>query len=707
MLDIVSKIEGDLGAPALLATKTRHVGDTHTDSEAWYRMSYERTANHNDVEETPHGGESASGDDDDDEPDYSHLHEPPAPDPFPQYDPNTLCDQTLRSIRGIEDDDEELFANCAQEYRGPEECPERHDMGYCFGAVETPTDDDDKPILTPENSDRLTPQNIGEARESPFSEELMEALQTEIDTLNKYEVFTDDEQKPAGRGAVDLKVVFKAKWKTGDDGAPVFEKWKARIVCRGFTAVEGQDYDPERISSPVGRASTYFTCLAEAAHKSWHTRYFDIKAAYLPSTLKEKVWVRPPPGLDFEIGEKGARHLRLAKSLYGLKQSGREWYDLFSSLLLEMGFEQSRNDPCLFTLRHRGNTLRIVLYVDDALVTTSSLNMWEHVKTEIHQRTPMSDSGELSNILGMKITHDREARTITISQRLKIEKLLEQFGVHHDTTHPKLTPLPVGHRTNSEGMPTSASEQEEHARSATSPLRPNGFENYYALVHDYRTILGSLGHLAIWGRNDIKHAVYLMARHQAKPSAQDYKNLFHILAYLKGTKDCDLVLGKYRFDVESPLVAMVDSEFAGNHTDPRATTGYVVWAWGSVVHTESRKQGAVTTSTTEAELVAASHATALIKYMWCMLVEDFRCDLPPTPLGEDNMGCIHVSYGGGSWKRKRHIRVADSFIYQEAALAKTIQLQYVKSSENVADMFTKALPQAPFQKFRKALMGHA
>ena len=125
------------------------------------------------------------------------------------------------------------------------------------------------------------------------------------------------------------------------------------------------------------------------------------------------------------------------------------------------------------------------------------------------------------------------------------------------------------------------------------------------------------------------------------------------------------------------------------------------------MHTESRKQGAVTTSTTEAELVAASHATAFIKYMRRMLVEDFRCDLPPTPLGEDNTGCIHVSYGGGSWKRKRHIRVADSFIYQEAALAKTIQLQYVKSSENVADMFTKALPQAPFQKFREALMGHA
>ena len=222
-----------------------------------------------------------------------------------------------------------------------------------------------------------------------------------------------------------------------------------------------------------------------------------------------------------------------------------------------MGFEQSRNDPCLFTLRHRGETLRIVLYVDDALVTTSSLGMWEHIRSEIDRLTPMSESGELSNILGMNVKQDRDAGTITISQQMKIEKLLDQFGAHGEGTYAKATPLPAGYRSCSENTPKDAAAQEEQALRATSPLRPDGFEHYHELVHEYRMILGSLGHLAVWGRNDIKHAVYLMARHQANPSARDYKMLFHILAYLKGTKSLKLVIGKYDFDTDSPLVAMV------------------------------------------------------------------------------------------------------------------------------------------------------
>ena len=74
-------------------------------------------------------------------------------------------------------------------------------------------------------------------------------------------------------------------------------------------------------------------------------------------------------------------------------------------------------------------------------------------------------------------------------------------------------------------------------------------------------------------------------------------------------------------------------------------------------------------------------------------------------MGEDNTGCIGVAKGGGNHKRRRHIRVADAWIYQETALAKSIELYQVKSKDNVADMFTKSLESPAFIRFRNIIMG--
>lgn len=121
---------------------------------------------------------------------------------------------------------------------------------------------------------------------------MIKALQTEIDTLNAHQVFAQPQWKPKGRKPIQLKVIFKAKWKSNRDGEPIFDKWKARIVARGFTAIEGIDYDPNRVSSPVGRASSYLILLAESAAKGMKLFYFDIKAAHLLSPTHEEIWVQ-------------------------------------------------------------------------------------------------------------------------------------------------------------------------------------------------------------------------------------------------------------------------------------------------------------------------------------------------------------------------------------------------------------------------------
>jgi len=323
------------------------------------------------------------------------------------------------------------------------------------------------------------------------------------------------------------------------------------------------------------------------------------------------------------------------------------------------------------------------------------------------------------NILGMHITHDRENGIITISQKLKIQKLIDQFdhadnaddaGGAEKTTRGRLTPVPtplrVGYVCTNELTPT---DEEGRMRQVTelneTKTQTHKFDTYAEMREEYQMMIGTMSHIAIWGRFDIKQAVNMLARHQAMPSAQDYKDAIRLIAYLKGTIDLKLVFGKQTFGLESILVALVDSDYVGNRADTKSTTGFVIYLWGCPIYTESRKQGAVTKSTTEAELVAASQVTSMVKYVRRLIIEDFRYELPPTPIGEDNSGCIGISYGGGSHKRRRHIRVADSYTYQEAVISRSIRLLYVKSCDNVADMNTKALNVATFRRLRKKLMG--
>jgi hypothetical protein len=323
------------------------------------------------------------------------------------------------------------------------------------------------------------------------------------------------------------------------------------------------------------------------------------------------------------------------------------------------------------------------------------------VKEAIDSKSPLSKHGDLEWILGMGVTQDRKEKTISVNQTSKIGALLERYNM---TAKTKNTPLPSGWNSQQDWTPRNKDDIQRTVESARS-AGLHKIDDYKDFVHEFRSLLGALAHLALWGRNDIKHAVFLLARHQAKPGVNHWKGLLHILKYLKGTKDLEMIYGSHSHTEEDVVRAQVDSDYCGNKSDVKSTTGYVIWLYGSVIYTESRKQRATTLSTTEAELVAASDCVKMLRYIRRILTEDFRMDIPAIPLGEDNQGCIHLSHDGGNWKRKRHIRVANSYLYEEVTIHRLVKIQYVKSEENVADMMTKCLPAPLFTKHRDTLMG--
>jgi hypothetical protein len=145
------------------------------------------------------------------------------------------------------------------------------------------------------------------------------------------------------------------------------ERYKTRIVAKGFTQLEGVDFHD--IFSPTAKI-IYFRCLlAFAASCGWSLHQMDVHNAFLHGDLAEEIYMSPPPGLR----QQGENHLdcRLHKSLYGLKQASSQWFAKFSEAICSAGYIKSRADYSMFTSKRGESFTALLIYVDDILITTN------------------------------------------------------------------------------------------------------------------------------------------------------------------------------------------------------------------------------------------------------------------------------------------------------------------------------------------------
>ena len=604
---------------------------------------------------------------------------------------------TLRSVIGAHDDDSELFTNNCQKYYEADVSLHTFLNTEIEGLrtqKKMKLGKDGRPLITLETADDLTPLFTHELKNHPYKREIAEAMEQEQATLNAYGTFKEETSSKYKR-LVSLKWIFKIKFKNG-----IFERWKARLVGRGFTQISGFDYDPEGTSSPVARNSTFMILMAEAAKMGYILKEFDVKSAYLLADLNEDVYCKLPYGM---FVDRKTQCLKVMKSLYGLKQSGYNWFTKLRDNLEEIGFTQSRNDPCLFKLKRGLDICKIAIWVDDGLVSCSSEELWTEIKNKIDAKSPLSNAGPLKFLLGMAIEQNVQEGIVSISQSSRVGALLETFGMHNCAG--VRTPLVYNEKVTTKDRPESEAAERAVAESC-------GFSTYSQMVDYMRQLIGAFGYLACWGRPDIRFSTYFMARYQARPTKRHYQLVKRILRYLKHTQDLKFVFDPQKSKVDlltmglkdkHNLYGLVDSNYTGAD-DTKSTTGYIFYVYGCPIVCESKKQRATSHSTTEAELIAASVATRRCMYLRRLLTEDFDMNLGITPIGEDNQGCIAVGQGGGNHAKLRHLDVADMYVYQEFKINKTIELRYVASADNVSDMFTKALGPVLFERLRHRLM---
>ena len=166
--------------------------------------------------------------------------------------------------------------------------------------------------------------------------------------------------------------------------------------------------------------------LSLTANRDWPLHQFDVKNTFLHGDLEEEVYMDIPP--SFEDTKTSGKVCRLKKSLYGLKQSPRAWFDRFTQAMIKYGFKQSYADHTLF-IKHssHGKIIALIVYVDDIVLTGNDSEEMQRLKTYLAFEFEIKDLGYLKYFLGIEVARSKDG--IFISQRKYILDLLEKTGM--------------------------------------------------------------------------------------------------------------------------------------------------------------------------------------------------------------------------------------------------------------------------------------
>lgn len=508
------------------------------------------------------------------------------------------------------------------------------------------------------SNDYLEPKSYKEAIESPESEQWIEAIEREKQSLLEMHTF-DIVDRPKNKQVIQSKYVFRVK--TNQFGA--IERYKARICAKGYSQTHGIDYN--ETFAPVLRPESLRFMIAYAASQNQKIYNLDVETAFLNGDLEEEVYMEIPEGFE----PRGDKVWLLKKSLYGLKQSPRNWNTKFSSIIKTAGFVESKVDPCIF-LRYDQNGLQQVLgiFVDDVLGCGQG---FQETKKVLMQKLKIKDLGLLEVIVG--VTVEQKEKCISLNQTKYLRSVLEKFGMLD--CKPISTPFPA--------------KLEYDSAEALTP---------FTSVELYQQGIGSLIYLSNITRPDITYCVNQLARKLVQPSLYDWKLFKRVLQYLQGTSEVKLSYNKTEFEIQ----AYSDSSYA-EEGGRKSMSGYVFSINGGAIAWKSQRQSIVALSTMEAEYIGLANAMKEGKWLLFLLKEFFpNKSCLPLPIFEDNQSCIKLAQNPIVNDRSKHIDVRLHFIRDD--LKKGIfKVLYIDSRYQLADIMTKSLQRPLHERFRSAM----
>ncbi|MBW0538569.1 hypothetical protein O181_078284 [Austropuccinia psidii MF-1] len=499
-----------------------------------------------------------------------------------------------------------------------------------------------------------TPSTYFDALNSKEGGAWKEACEEELRNLNEMGVWHEI-ARPSDVQVLGTRWVFATKLNQHGD----IVRYKARLVVQGHRQIKGVNF--EETFAPTPTFTTLRAIFAIASAYKWRVTTFDVTTAYLHSKLEEDIYVRAPPG----VAAGRDMVFKLNKALYGLKQAGGCWWLHLRTILQRIGFRANEEDQSTYVYHQDGDTAILWIHVDDGVMATSNDILWTKLKEELTKHLKLKWDEELSSIVGIEVM--RKEDTFVLKQTSLINKLLSTCN-NNFTAH---EPLPKDNLISN---------------------RANQMDKQYL------SKIGMILYLAQATRPDIMYAVNYLARFAMNTDESHWKALNHLINYIRTTKEQELIInskGKTK-----DMKVYVDANWGGEGW--RSQHGYCGFLMGSLVMWNLKRQSCIAASTCQAEYMVLSFGAK--EALWLLRnVEGVTGHIRPTILS-DNQSAVKIAENAGSRKNSRHI-AREFHIINELVVNKKVNLEWVKTRHQLADIFTKSLGRVKIQSFIEAMGG--
>jgi hypothetical protein len=509
--------------------------------------------------------------------------------------------------------------------------------------------------------------NYFEAKKSPKWREYKLAMYDFIKKLDENNGFSLA-TKPNNVNIIGSRWVFVDKY----DASGKFVKAKARLTPLGYQQKKGIDY--KETFAPV--VMTTSSRLIHVLGLKWgrQVKSFDVENAFQITKLNnEKVFMEIPQGFEYYLEgfDRSKQCLILHNAINGLKQSGNEFYKKLNGAMRELGFQNLKSDPCVYFKLKCGKMIIVGVHVDDAKFVAQTDELESEFIEKFNILLKTSGSGLCDEFLKTKIVQAKDY--VSFDQTAKIIDYCKEFQV--------TKPLHKFEMDINEIMKDERKFEDQKK---------------------YQSAIGGLVYLANSYRPDISTAVGQLSSFNANPKECAWRAVIRLYGYLLGTKDLKLVYERPKdTDAKFKIEVYADSNYNDAHLESKSRSGYLIFVDNCLVSWYSKKQSLTAMSTEEAEIFAANEAAKSIAWLLNFMNElNLKYEMPI--MHEDCNNAILWINEKRSTMRTRHFHLRLHFI-REMVEDNMLKVQYINTSENVADMMTKVIGNNKLLQFAKKI----
>jgi hypothetical protein len=336
-------------------------------------------------------------------------------------------------------------------------------------------------------------------------------------------------------------------------------------------------------------------------------------------------------------------------------------------LVEDLGFKQMLSDSCCFM--HPTTQCYVLLYVDDICIATKDEQFRMQIVDRLKERFKLRDFEKAEVYVGLEMDWSNDGKSVKIHQTTFIDKMLSVFNM------------------------SSCNPVTEPALESVKLKRPEENEMDGSRTSRYRSLVGALLY-TLQSRPDAAAAVRKASQFMSGAATAHWLAAKRILRYLANTKSHGVV---YTQEESYELTAYCDSDWGSDLDDRKSVSGYVVYAQGGPIVWKSKKQPTVARSSCEAEYVALADTIAELLWVDMAIKEMGIRRSKPIKIYIDNQAAKAMAENPINHERTKHIDISYHFI-REVVSSGLVDLRYIHTKQNVADLLTKATSRSIFSQ---------